>query len=283
MTSAPGKFDLSNNYAAIFRTAGQANAAVNIEIMFSTQYLAPTVPQRTSPGAAGMDIELGWYSLMQPYKDLVDDYQMTDGLSITESPLYSAATPYANRDPRLNLTIKLPGETWTNPNTGIVWSGSYVPATGFITEKYVDLTRAPFTTTTATSTDQDYVHLRYADILLMYAEAKNEVSGPDATVYAAINAVRGRAGIAMPPVDQVRYDTKEEVREFIRHERRIEFALEGQRYNDLKRWHIAHIKLPTLSTPASVPLKFEEKNYFLPFQQSELDNNRQLVQNDGYL
>jgi hypothetical protein len=282
MTNAAGKFGLSNNYASIFKTAGQATAAVNQEIMFSTQYLAPTIPQRTSPGAAGMDIELGWYSLMQPYKNLVDDYEMTDGKSITESPLYNAATPYLNRDPRLDLTIKLPGEVWKNPTTNVNWTGSYVPATGFITEKYVDLTRAPFTTTTATSTDQDYVHLRYADILLMYAEAKNEASGPDATVYAAIDLVRARPGIGMPPTDQVKYGTKETLRDYIRHERRIEFALEGQRYNDLKRWNIAHIKLPTLVTPANVPLKFETKNYVLPFQQSELDNNPQLVQNDNY-
>jgi hypothetical protein len=282
MTNATGKFGLSNNYASIFKTAGQATAAVNQEIMFSTQYLAPTLPQRTSPGAAGMDIELGWYSLMQPYKNLVDDYEMTDGKSITESPLYNAATPYLNRDPRLDLTIKVPGEVWKNPTTNVNWTGSYVPATSFIMEKYVDLTRAPFTTTTATQTDQDYVHLRYADILLMYAEAKNEASGPDATVYAAIDQVRARPGIAMPPTDQVKYATKETLREYIRHERRIEFALEGQRYNDLKRWNIAHIKLPTLVTPANVPLKFETKNYVLPFQQSELDNNPQLVQNDNY-
>lgn len=282
INGAAGKFGLSNNYANIFKTAGQSNAAVNIEIMFSTQYLAPTNPQRTSPGAAGMDIELGWYSLMQPYKNLIDDYEMTDGKSITTSPLYNPALPYANRDPRLNLTVKLPGEAWSNPTTGTAWTGSYVPATGFITEKYVDLTRAPFTTTTATQTDQDYVHIRYADILLMYAEAKNEVSGPDASVYDAIDKVRGRTGIAMPATDQALYNTKEKLRDYIRHERRIEFALEGQRYNDLKRWNIAHIKLPTLSTPANVPLKFETKNYVLPFSQSELDNNPQLKQNEGY-
>ena len=107
-------------------------------------------------------------------------------------------------------------------------------------------------------------------------------SGPDATVYAAIDQVRGRSGIAMPPTDQAKYNTKELLREYIRHERRIEFALEGQRYNDLKRWRIAHVKLPTLKTPANVPLKFEEKNYLLPFQQSELDNNPALVQNPNY-
>jgi hypothetical protein len=279
MTS--GKFGLSNNYAALFKTSGQANAAVNTEIMFSTQYLAPTNVHRTSPGAAGMDIELGWWSLMQPYKNLVDDYEMTDGKSITESPLYDPANPYANRDPRLDLTVKLPGEVWKN-SSGVTWAGSYQSYTGFLMEKYVDLSRAPFAAATATSSDQDMIHLRYADVLLMYAEAKNEVSGPDATIYAALNLVRGRTGINMPAVDQARYDTKDELREFIRHERRIELALEGQRYNDLKRWNIAHIKLPTLQTPSGTPLVFDVKNYVLPFPQSELDNNPNLVQNTGY-
>lgn len=282
MTAAPGKFGLSNNYASLFKSAGQLNAAVNIEIMFSTQYLGPNIPQRTSPGAGGMDIELGWFSLMQPYKDLVDDYEMRDGKPITESALYNPATPYANRDPRMDLTIKVPGEVWVNPSTGTPYTGSYNSFTGFLVEKYVDLSRAPFSNATATQTDQDYIHLRYADVLLMYAEAKNEVSGPDETVYTAIDNVRGRTGIAMPPTDRVKYNTKEKLRDYIRHERRVEFAMEGQRYNDLKRWNIAHIKLPTLRTPANIPLKFETKNYLLPFQQSELDNNPQLRQNDNY-
>ena len=276
-----GKFSLSNNYAALFRTAGQTTAAVNTEIMFSTQYLAPTNPQRISPGAAGMDIELGWWSLMQPYQDLANEYEMTDGKMITESPLYNPATPYVNRDPRMDLTLKLPGEVWKNA-AGTPWTQSYATNTGFLMEKYVDLSRAPFTAATATQTDQDYIHLRYADVLLMYAEAKNEVSGPDATVYAAINQVRARPGINMPPVDQAKYDTKDKLREFIRHERRVEFALEGQRYNDLKRWNIAHIKLPTLKTPSGTPLVFLTKNYVLPFPQSELDNNPFLVQNPDY-
>ena len=275
------KFALSNDYAALFKTAGQANAAVNTEIMFSTQYLAPTNAQRTSPGAAGMDIELGWFSLMQPYKDLADEYEMKDGKPASESPLYNAATPYANRDPRLDLTLKLPGEVWRN-TAGTAWNGSYDAKTGFLMEKYVDLSRAPFTTNTATATDQDYIHLRFADVLLMYAEARNEASSPDAAGYAAINQVRARTGVGMPAVDQARYNTKEKWRDFIRHERRVELALEGQRYNDLKRWNLAHTKLPTLKTPDGKPLVFSTSNYLLPFPQSELDNNPNLRQNAGY-
>ncbi len=275
------KFALSNNYAALFLRGGQSNAAVNTEIMFSTQYLAPSNVQRTSPGAAGMNIELGWWSLMQPYKDLADDYEMKDGKPAAESILFNPLDPYANRDPRLDLSLKLPGEVWKN-SSGAVWADSYTSATGFLMEKYVDLSLAPFSSNTATVTDQDYIHLRYADVLVMYAEAKNELSGPDASVYSAIDEVRGRTGINMPPVDRLRYDTKEELREYIRHERRVEFALEGQRYNDLKRWRIAHLKLPTLKTPGGAPLVFELKNYALPLPAQEMDTNPNLEPNPDY-
>ncbi len=272
-----GLFGLSNDYAAIFKTSGQANANVNKEILFSTQFLAPNNIHRA---LNGMDMELGNYALLQPYKDLADDYEMKDGKPASESPLFDPANPYANRDPRLDLTIKLPGEVWKDP-TGAVFTPANTSSTGFMMEKYVDLSRAPFKpSTTPTQSDQDLVHLRYADVLLMYAEAKNEVSGPDASVYDAIDQVRQR--VAMPKTDQARYNTKALLRDYIRHERRIELALEGERYFDLRRWKIAHIKLPTLKTPAGTPLVFDPKNYMLPFLQYELDNNPALVQNLGY-
>ncbi|WP_460761604.1 RagB/SusD family nutrient uptake outer membrane protein [Niabella terrae] len=282
MSGSSGKFALSNNYGALFTTDGQADPAVNTEIMFSTQYLAVSNPQRTSPGAAGMDIELGWYSLMQPYQDLIDDYEMKNGVPIADAAGYDPAHPFVNRDPRLDLTVKLTDEVWKNPETGEVWGGSYNSFTGYLVQKYVDLSRAPFTAATATQTDQDFIHLRYADVLLMFAEAKNELSGPDISVYNAIDAVRGRAGINMPPVNRTLYGSQSSLRNYIQHERRVEFAFEGQRYNDLKRWKIAHVKLPTLETPSGTPLVFEMKNYLLPFQQSELDNNPSLEQNADY-
>lgn len=276
-----GLYALANNYAALFTTAGQANANVSHEIIFSTQYLAPANTHRVRPGAAGMDIELGWYSLMQPYRDLVDDYEMIDGKPAAESPLFDPENPYTNRDPRLDLTVKLPGEVWRN-TAGDPWTGSYESYTGFLTEKYVDLSRAPFSSNTAMESDQDYIHMRFADVLLMYAEAQNEISGPDVSVYEALDRIRGREGVGMPPVDRERYNAREALRDYIRHERRIELALEGQRYNDLKRWHIAHVKLPALRTPADRPLVFELHHYLLPFSLTELDNNPYLIQNEGY-
>ena len=86
----------------------------------------------------------------------------------------------------------------------------------------------------------------------------------------------------MPPVDRAKYNTKDLLRDFIRHERRVELALEGLRYFDIKRWKIADTKLPTLKNPGGVPLVFEQKHYLFPFPQAELDNNPELVQNEGY-
>ena len=117
----------------------------------------------------------------------------------------------------------------------------------------------------------------------MYAEAINELDGPVNTVYEQLDLVRGRTTVDLPGVDRGVYNTKDKLREYIRHERRIEFALEGHRYNDLKRWKIAHTLLPTLKNPSGVSYVFEEHNYRLPFSITELDNNPQLDQNIGYI
>ena len=70
--------------------------------------------------------------------------------------------------------------------------------------------------------DNDFVLLRYSDVMLMYAEAQNEAVGPDASVYQQINEVRARPGVNMPPLPAGL--SQDEMRERIRHERRVEFA-----------------------------------------------------------
>lgn len=276
-----GNFSLANDYKSIFLTEGQNNPDINREIIFATQYLAPNDVHRTSPGSGGLDIELGWFSLMQPYDDLLESYQMLDGKMPEDSELYDDQNPFDNRDPRLDYTVKLPGEDWVN-DSGEVWEGSYESYTGYLTEKYVDLSRAPFSSSTANSSDQDYIHLRYADVLLMYAEAQNEVSGPSESIFNALDIIRSRESVEMPAVNRSELQDQGILRNYIRRERRVELALEGQRYNDLKRWNIAHVKLPTLENPLGRPLEFEQKNYVLPFPSTELDNNPELEQNPGY-
>ncbi|MGN6437391.1 MAG: RagB/SusD family nutrient uptake outer membrane protein [Agriterribacter sp.] len=263
-----GKFGLADNYLGIFLTASQGG---NPEILFSTQYLSPTNPTAFTES---MDVQIGWYGCINPYQDLVDEFECTDGKMIGESPLYNAATPFANRDPRLVLNMRrVAEESWPDPQ--------HPGQTGYVMRKYADFSHAPFSYA-KTDSDQDMVWVRYADVLLMYAEAKNEATGPDASIYDALDDIRGRSGVNMPPVDQARYNTKESLRDFIRHERRVELALEGHRYFDIKRWGIAHTKLPTIQNPGGVHLVFEQRHYRFPFPQAELDNNPQLEQNDGY-
>lgn len=269
-----GKFSLSGDYEGIFISAGQTN---NPEIMFSTVYLSPNLSQSTchwTNNNRASDIEFGWGSHICPYDNLVFEYECTDGKSIKESPLYDESQPWLNRDPRLKYTIRMPNVTWPG---GEPQGGKSL--TDYNMQKYVELSKAPFSYSRQNQYDNDYVHLRYADILLMYAEAKNEASGPDASIYDALDAIRSRPGVEMPNVDRNRYNSKETLRDFIRHERRIELALEGTRYFDLKRWKTGQSALANLKTPGGVQLVFTD---LLPFPQSEMDLNPNLKQNTGY-
>jgi len=271
-----GKFQIyQGGYQNLFLTATQQN---NPEIIFSTKYLAPNNPQ----GGEGVLVEIGWYGSIAPYQNLVDAYEMKNGKRINEAGSgYVAANPYENRDPRLKMTIKVPTEKYINPN-GQEFKESDPLLTGYVQKKYLDFSKLPFDRTKTPLTDQNIVHTRYADVLLMYAEAKNEVSGPDASIYKALNEIRERKGVEMPKVDETIYNTKEKLRDFILHERRIELAMEGHRYYDLKRRNLMESTLAPLKNPGGAPLKFGEKNNVLPFAQSELDRNKNLVQNEDY-
>ncbi|MGV8096433.1 MAG: RagB/SusD family nutrient uptake outer membrane protein [Mangrovibacterium sp.] len=262
-----GKFSIYEDYASMFINKGQAN---NPEIMFSCDYLSPS----SYHSFYGMNIEYSAHIFIR--EELFDAYECIDGKSISESPLYDDNNPHANRDPRLKATVR--------PNDA-EWPGFYSPElfnpTGRLNRKGVDTT-IQATYANNYLNDWNWILLRYADVLLMYAEAKNEASGPDQSVYNAINEVRARPSVGMPPVDQARYNSKELVREFIRHERQVEFAIEGIRYFDLKRWKIAHVVLPQVINPGGSHLVFEQKHYYWPFSQRELDSNPNLVQTAGY-
>jgi hypothetical protein len=248
----------------------------NPEIMFSGRY--------SIPAAYGPADYLSTYSAsFQPLPNLVNDYECTDGLPITSSPLYNASTPYNNRDPRLLATVLTPGVLYKGGITfSAVQAGS---ATGFLNKKGVDSTRA---TVIQTQSDQDWVYLRYAEILLTYAEAQNEAVGPDGTVYNAINLIRER--VKMPDLPAAL--TQDSMRTRIRHERRIELAMEGQRYFDLKRWQLDRVILPTIHDPGTTPINgplrtFPLRDTLWPVPQPELDiaksyNNINFKQTPGY-
>ena len=78
--------------------------------------------------------------------------------------------------------------------------------------------------------------MRYAEILLGYAEAKIELGELDQSVYDAINQVRNRVG--MPNVSADRIGNIEKMRQLVRRERKVEFAIEGLHLIDMRRWGI---------------------------------------------
>jgi hypothetical protein len=216
--------------------------------------------------------------MVQPLQELVDEYEGIDGLPISASPLYDPSNWRLNRDPRLLLTIKAFEDSVVNSSGQKMAVTTIGPsATGYCPVKYCNWDALPINANTLS--EQDWILLRYADVLLMYAEAKNEASGPDAGVYSAINQVRMRVG--MPPLPEGL--SQEDMRTRIRHERRVEFALEGIRWSDILRWKTAESYIPTVVDPGGVRRVFDpNKHYLLPFPQSEIDVNDQLDQNPGY-
>jgi len=255
-----GKFRLSDNYNSLFIKPGQMG---NPEIMFSARYQGPAA-------FSYIDLYYTYWQSLQPIQSLVDAYETVDGSPVNPSD------PYKNRDPRMKKTILLPGDPYVGSATGKFQPFVGDNKTGFLPKKFSDPNM-----NSAYQSTQDFVFIRYADVLLMYAEAQNEAQGPDASVYDAINKVRGRADVNMPPLPSGL--SKDQMRQRIRNERRIEFALEGTRYFDLKRWHIAHVVLPQIKDPGGQNRVFEQKHYLWPFPQSEIDILKpELVQNNDY-
>ncbi|MDR1982138.1 MAG: RagB/SusD family nutrient uptake outer membrane protein [Tannerellaceae bacterium] len=263
-----GKFSLYNDFRTLFLAVGQSN---NPEIMFSTRYLVPDI-------SGDIDIRWGWNAAVNPRQELVDAYECADGLPITSSPLYDPSNWRLNRDPRLLMTIKgFDDKVINSSGEEMGFNYNAISGTGYEPVKYCNWDALPMDYSTLS--DQDWILLRYADVLLMYAEARNEASGPDASVYAAINQVRAR--VNMPPIPDGL--TKEELRERIRNERRVELALEGVRWGDVLRWKTAETYIPTLVDPGGTRRMFDPaKHYLLPFPQSEIDVNELLEQNPGY-
>ncbi|MGR3303747.1 MAG: RagB/SusD family nutrient uptake outer membrane protein [Candidatus Scalindua sp.] len=264
-----GKYSLFNNFRTLFLVEGQAS---NPEIIFSTRYIEPDINHR-------LDIRFAWHGILNPMKELVDAFECTDGLPITSSPLYDPANWRLNRDPRCLMTVKAYEDEVVNSAGQTVGFAYNNLGNGYNAVKYCNWDELPIDY--STTSNQDWIHLRYADVLLMYAEAQNEASGPDASVYDAINEVRARPSVNMPPIPAGL--SKEEMRQRIRDERRVELALEGLRWSDVRRWKTAEDYIPTLVDVGGIPRNFDpSKHYLLPFPQSEMDINEELDQNPGY-
>lgn len=184
-----------------------------------------------------------------------------------------------------------------NPNTGTDFEFT-IPRF----RKYIDSLNFanPASSGNAAGQSTNTVIIRYAEILLIKAEAENELNGPTDAAYDAINQVRRRAywspylNIQNTPSDGSDLElsglTQEQFRERLREERRLEFVLEGQRWFDLIRWHILvkYVKSntptdeETLGTKTTKIQNVSKKNYLLPLPQEQIILNPNLEQNWGY-
>jgi hypothetical protein len=274
------QFSLNPCYACNFYKPDQTSSK---EIMFSVKYQAPTIQH---PDGVSSALHLQEWKGELGTQDLINSYEMANGKSIIDPGSgYNSNSPWSNRDPRMRMTFFFPGDTkaqgWFNTNYPVATPGQDSWINGYYCVKKW-LTPGITNPDYGTIDDNDFVLLRYAGVLLMYAEAQNEAMGPDPSVYQAIDEVRGRVGMPDLPLGM----NQDQMRQAIRGERRVEFAMEGIRYFDLRRWGIASQVLNGfVQNPLFPDVKAKYKpNYdFWPIPQYEIDFNApEMKQNAGY-
>lgn len=203
-----------------------------------------------------------------------------------------------DRDPRFKATIQAPNATYDaygfEPWAGGKASELQSQRTGMCLQKYIDPLYNDVTAETR-NVRKNIIHIfRYNEILLNYAEAMNEYTGPTSDVYSAINAIRSRVGMPDLPSNL----TQDQMREKIRHERRVELAYEDFRFFDIRRWRIAEDvcneyiqgydvtkgKDGGFYTIVNVGdrMVFEKKHYLFPLATAEILMNPALEQNPGW-
>lgn len=305
--STYGQYSLAANYSDLFSnpTVNKANP----ETILSLQYV-PTIRTWSElwdfvPRSVG-----GRVSSMAPTQELVDSYIMQNGKGINDlGSGYDENNPYANRDPRLTATVVYDGYKWVKPDGSIkiiyIKPGSdpdpsapdeYNPTsqssspTGYYWRKYFDPSAL------ANYVSGNNLHLiRYAEILLDYAEAKNSLGQMDETVWdKTIKLLRQRAGFTDPGA--LNYPGNTDMTNTIRRERRAEFAMESLRTDDIRRWKIAENVMSGFAHGARFgdpsvdngyirvqKRQFEPaRDYLWPIPSSEISLDDKLTQNPGY-
>lgn len=228
------EYDIDADYLSLFDGTNKNSK----EIMISAQHMKDVYPNAMGTWLGAPSIS-GWGQVV-PLKGLIDSYECKDGLTIENSPLYQEDTQLENRDPRLKLSIVTPGSLLngkvidiTNENSMDRLGASNASYSGYYYRKYIP---ADIEGEWDRNSYNDIVIMRYAEVLLTYAEAAIESNTIDESVLNAINKVRSRADVMMPAVTTKNQD---ELREIVRRERRVELVLEGQRLFDIRRWEIA--------------------------------------------
>lgn len=254
-----------------------------------------------------------------PTQEIVDQFSMANGLPITDPASgYDPQNPYQGREKRFYDFIVYDGAPYKldwMPEEDIIYTridltlpnpdrsnqidlagNTDIGDSGYYQKKKLNPDAAPGDDVSG----QNYVFYRYAEVLLNYAEAQNEVAGPDASVYDAVNQVRGRSDLPPLPAGL----DKNGMREAIHRERRVELCFEDKRYFDNKRLaqgpetmgkprHNMVIRntVPSdnsgtwvynVEVEKKYTVNFEPKQYMSPIPQNVIDQNPLITQNPGY-
>ncbi len=311
-------YELFDDPANLFRAANEYNS----EIIWDRQFLDVPGMGSSYERRGGPTYVLGQYMTWgnyNPTQEIVDQYAMANGKLITDPESgYDPQNPYVGREQRFYNDIVYDGapykldwmprtdtiftridETYANPDktNQIDLAGKTdVGDSGYYQKKKLNPDAAPAND----ASGENYIFMRYAEVLLNFAEAQNEATGPNADVYDAINKIRERADL--PPLEQGL--SKDEMRDAIWRERRVELSFENKRYFDNKRWKIAedvmNVARHNMVIRNTVPSdnsgdwvysvepevkwtpKFELKQYMSPIPQDVIDQNSKIVQNPGY-
>ncbi|MGO3194730.1 MAG: RagB/SusD family nutrient uptake outer membrane protein [Sphingobacterium sp.] len=302
-----GEYGLFQSYADLFTVANEYNQEVILDYGYVPEVKLWGKLYDAAPLSAGA--RLNAYA---PLQSLVDNYITLDGLPISQDPNYNENNPYVNRDPRMAATIVFHGGEWQDfdgqittiyikPGTGsnqkeqldeYVSASSNSTSTGYYVKKYYDITARD-----NYNSELNIIMFRYADVLLMYAEAKNELGKLSSQEWdSTIKLIRERAGLEnAAALNFPAGASQDQLRTIIRNERRTELALEGLRYYDIVRWkagsqylqgevrgakfangNSSYIRLDTR--------KFDEnRDYLWSVPRSQIDLNQNLLPNNpGY-
>lgn len=305
MNGEYGEYTLFPDYKGLFLPENEYNSEVILDLGYRLNLRTWMEMYDAIPLSVG-----GRVNSFAPTQELVDDYLMKNGRTIHEAGSgYNEEDPYVNRDPRFEATIVYHGYQWTNgegvTSTIYIKPGSSADAgaanldeyagvgqnstgTGYYIRKYYDPT-AP----AGMNADLNIILMRYADVLLMYAEAKTELGQMNAEVWnKTIRPLRERAGFT--DASALDYPASGNMQTIVRRERRCELAIEGLRLYDIRRWKT----IETVMNGRPHGAKFAEGNtkyielderkfdpardYLFAIPQSQRDINKNLTQNNGY-
>jgi hypothetical protein len=308
MGGTNGTYSLFSSYEGLFLPQNENNNEVILDLQYVP--LLRTYNNFFDYAPISVGARLNNFA---PTQELVDSYLMTNGRAINEAGSgYDENNPYVNRDPRLTATVVYNNYQWKKPDgsTQTIYTkpgsdpnqntkldeyspGSVASATGYYLRKYYDPTSA-----NNFQSGLNLILIRYADVLLMYAEAKNELGQMSNDIWdKTIHALRARAGFT--DAAALNYNGaagQAGLRNIIRNERRTELGMEGLRIFDIRRWRTAETVLNGWVHGAKYgPVAVDNgyiranqrvfdpaKHYLWPIPREERNLNPNLTQNPGW-